>query len=75
MSGLLTEAGAGQFEVHALVNKHEPSRITLRLRRVAPTPNRTIFEINAYHLNHANGMVAGLGTPASGSPGLVMVRH
>lgn len=75
LSGSFAEAGAGRFEVHALVDKRYPAKIILRLRRLAPAPGTARFEVTAYHLNNTNGIVAGKGTTADYGAGLVIVRH
>jgi hypothetical protein len=82
LSGLFyerVEGGTGRFEVRALVDKRQPTKIVLRLVRVAPAPRfgsfADRFEITAYHLNHADGIVAGKGQTSTYIAGLVMVRQ
>jgi hypothetical protein len=73
--GEFSEAGAGRFEARGLVDKGNSGKITLRLRRTAPAPAAATFELTGYHLNHANGIVAGKANAPGFGSGFVMVRQ
>jgi hypothetical protein len=76
LSGQLTGPGStGTFSVGALVHKTQPNRIIFRLQRTTPIANPFIFEVEGYHLNHTNGIVAGQGTTARYPAGFILVRQ
>jgi hypothetical protein len=75
VTGQMIEAGGGQFQVQALVDKNEPNRIVLRLKRAAPTPDNHIYEVSGMHLNQANGIVAGRGAASGIDFGFILVRE
>jgi hypothetical protein len=75
VAGEFSETTGRQFEVRALVDKSNPGKITLRLKQTAPTPGAATFEVTGWHLNHANGIVAGKGMLPGFDSGFVMVRQ
>ena len=53
--------GSSRFEVNALIDRSQPNKIILRLRRTAPVADARIWEVEGYHFNHSDGLVAGRG--------------
>jgi hypothetical protein len=60
MTGEVSD-GSGTFEVSALIDRAQPNKIIFRLRRTAPIAETRIWEVEAYRLNRADGLVVGQG--------------
>jgi hypothetical protein len=75
VTGELTEATGGRFQAQALVDKAQPNRILLRLKRTAPAAENRSYEVSGMHLNHANGIIAGRGAAAASDFGFILVRE
>jgi hypothetical protein len=67
--------GAGEFQVHALVDIMQPNRIVLRLARTGPLADPRVHEISGMHLNHSRGIIAGRGAAAGSDFGFILVRE
>jgi hypothetical protein len=72
LAGELFDGGTGRFEVRALVDRAQPNKIALRLRRTAPVAETRIWEVIGFHLEHADGIVAG--RVATNNLGMILTR-
>ena len=73
LAGHLTPAaGTDPFEVRALIDKAQPNRVALRLKRIGAEPAAAAFQMAGYHLNHTRGIV--IGRAPAGDLGFVLVR-